>query len=82
MHVKEENNLKKKVKQTDKSQFGGMFTWKLKMAAVFFVKLYMSLPIHGCIDLSNPLQIDRDTIFFKDISNSRGECTPKGGRGV
>ena len=43
---------------------GGMFTWKVKMAAIF-VNFYMSLPIHRCIDLSNPLRIDRDAIFFK-----------------
>ena len=40
-----------------------MFTWKFKMAAIF-VKLYMSLPSHRSIDLSNPLRIYRDSIFF------------------
>ena len=35
------------------------------MTAVFVVvKLYMSLPIHRCIDLWNPLQIDINTIFL------------------
>ena len=65
----------KKVQKTYKIQDGGMFTWKFKMAAVF-VKLYMSLPIHICIDLSIPLKIDRYT-FFKDIRNSRGNVPPK-----
>ena len=80
MHVKEENNVFKKVKQTDKSQDGGMFTWKFKMAAVF-VKLYMSLPIHRCIDLSNPLKIDRDTIFLKILVIPGGNVPPKGVEG-
>ena len=62
VHEKEENNFLIKVQQTHKIQDGGMFTWKFKMAAVF-EKLYMSLPIHRCIDLSNPLKIDRDTNF-------------------
>ena len=62
VHEKEENNFLIKVKKKHKIQDGGMFTWKFKMAAVF-VKLYMSLPIHRCIDLSNPLKIDRDTNF-------------------
>ena len=48
--------------KTHKIQDGGMFTLKLKMAAIF-VKLYMSLPIHRCIYLSNPLRIYRDSIF-------------------
>ena len=56
---------------------------KSKMAAclrrnsrwpLFFRKLYMSLPIHRSIDLSNPLRIYRDSIFFKDICNSRGNA--------
>ena len=41
-----------------------MFTSKFKMAAIF-AKLYMSLPIHRCIDLSNPLRTYRDSIFLK-----------------
>ena len=45
------------------------------MAAIF-EKLHMSIPIHKCIDRLNPLRIDRDTIFFKDICNSRGEYAP------
>ena len=48
--------------KTHKIQDGGMFTWKFKMAAIF-VKLYMSLPIHRCMDLSSPLRIYRDSIF-------------------
>ena len=52
--------LKKVEKHT--IQVGGMFKWTFKMAAIF-VKLYMSLPIHSCIDLSNPLRIYRDSIF-------------------
>ena len=52
------------------------------MAAVF-VKLYMSLPIHRCTDLSNPLKIDRDTIFLKILVIPGGmNGPPKGGRGV
>ena len=62
MHMKEYNNLLKKVK---KIQDGGMFTWKFKMAAIFFVKFNISLPIHDCIDLSNPLRIDTDEIFWR-----------------
>ena len=58
--MKEENN--KKGKKTFKIQDSGMFTWKVKMAAIF-VKLYVSLPIIRCINLSNPLRIDRDAIF-------------------
>ena len=61
MHTKEENNFFKKVKK-HKIQDGGMFTWKFKMAAIF-VKLYMSLPIHRCIDLSNPLRISEIRFF-------------------
>ena len=53
-----------------------MFTWKFKMAAIF-EKLYMSIPIHKCIDLSNPLRIGRDASFFKDICNSRGVRPPQ-----
>ena len=34
------------------------------MAAIF-VKLYTSLPIYTCKDLSNPSRIDRDAIFLK-----------------
>ena len=45
------------------------------MAAIF-VKLYISLPIHRCIDLSNPSRMDRDAIFFKDICNTRGNAPP------
>ena len=52
----------KKVHKTQKIQGGGMFTWKLKMAAIL-VKLYMPLPIHRSIDLSNTLRIYRDSIF-------------------
>ena len=74
MHTKEENNCLKKGKKTHKIQEDGMFTWKFKMAAIF-VKLYTSLPIHRCIDLSNPSKIERCD-FFKDICNSRVECTP------
>ena len=62
-HTKVENNFLKKGPKTHKIQDGGMFTWKFKMAAIF-VKLYMSLPIHRCIDLSNPLRNYRDSIFF------------------
>ena len=52
-----------------------MFNWKFKMAAIFS-KLYISLPIHGCIDLSNPLRFDRDAIFLLNICNSRGNTPP------
>ncbi len=62
IHTKEENNFVKKGPKTHKNQDGGMFTWKFKIAAIF-VKLYMSLPIHRCIDLSNPLKMYRDSIF-------------------
>ena len=48
--------LFKKGPKTHKIQDGGICTWQFKMAAIF-VKLYMSLPIHRCIDLSNPLRI-------------------------
>ena len=30
-----------------------------------FVKLCVSLPINGCVHLSNPLEIDRDAIFLE-----------------
>ncbi len=62
MHMKKEKNVLKKYKKKHKFQDGGMFTWKFKMAAIF-VKFYISLPIYGCIDLSNPLRIDRNAIF-------------------
>ena len=52
----------KKVHKTHKIQDGGMFTWKFKMAAIF-EKWYMSIPIHKCIDRSNPLRIGRDASF-------------------
>ena len=61
IHTKEENNFKKGPK-THKIQDGGMFTWTFKMPAIFG-KLYMSLPIHRCIDRSNPLRMYRDSIF-------------------
>ena len=53
-----------------------MFTWKFKMAAIF-VKLYMSLPIHICIDLSNQLRIYRDSIFLKLFVIPGGNALPK-----
>ena len=53
-----------------------MFTLKFKMAAVF-VKLYMSLPIHRCIYLSNPLRIYRDSIFLKIFVIPGGMRPPK-----
>ena len=62
MHPKGENNFVKKGQKTHTIQDGGMFTWKFKMATIF-EKLYTSLPIHRCIDLSNPSRIDRDAIF-------------------
>ena len=62
MHPKGENNFVKKGPKKHKIQDGGMFTWKFKMAAIF-VKLYTSLPIHRCIELSNPSRIVRDAIF-------------------
>ena len=74
MHAKGENIFLFIKVQKHKIQDGGMFTRKFKMAAVF-VKLYSSLPIYRCKDLSNPSRIDRDR-FFKDICNSRGECAP------
>ena len=46
------------------------------MAAIF-VKLYMSLPIHICIDLSNPLIIYRDSIFLKIFVIPGGNAPPK-----
>ena len=63
MHMKEDNNFLRKV-QKHTIQDGGMCTWKFKMAAIS-VKLYMSLPIHRCIDLSNPSRIDSDAIFLR-----------------
>ena len=69
--MEEENNLKK----PHKIQDGGMFTWKFKMATIF-VKFYISLPIHGCIDLSNPLTIDRDVIFLKIFVIPGGNTPP------
>ena len=74
MHTKKEIFFFKKV-QKHKIQDGGMFTWKFKMAAIF-EKLYMSLPIHRCIDLSNPLRIYRDSIFFKLFVIPGGGCAP------
>ena len=50
------------------------------MAAVF-VKLYMSLPIHRCIDLSNPLRIYRDSIFLKICVIPGGNAPPKKSNG-
>ena len=76
MHTKEENIFLKKGPKTHKIQDGGMFTWKFKMAAIF-VKLYMSLPIHRCIDLSNPLRIYRDSIFLKLFVIPGGNALPK-----
>ena len=32
------------------------------MAPIFVVKLYISIPIHRCIDHLNPLRIGRDAI--------------------
>ena len=75
MHTKEENIFFKKV-QKHKIQDGGMFTWKFKMVAIF-VKLYMSLPIHRCIDLSNQLRIYRDSIFLKLFVIPGGNALPK-----
>ena len=75
MHTKEENVIFKKVQKTHKIQDGGMFTWKFKMAAIF-VKLYMSLPIHRSIDLSNPLRIYRFN-FLKIFLIPGGNAPPK-----
>ncbi len=80
MQSKEENMCFKKVKKTHKIQDGGMFTWKFKMAAIF-VKLYMSLPIHRSIDLSNPLRIYRDSIFLKIFVIPGGNAPPKKSNG-
>ena len=63
-----------------KIQDGGMFTLKFKMAAIF-VKLYMSLPIHRCIYLSNPLRIYRDSIFLKIFVIPGGMRPPKKSNG-
>ena len=52
-----------------------MFTWTFKMAAIF-VKLYMSLLIHRCIDLSNPLRIYRDSIFLNILLIPGGNAPP------
>ena len=49
---------------------------EIQVGRYFLVKLDTALPIHRCIELSNPSRIDRDAIFFKDICNSRGECAP------
>ena len=63
---------------------GGMVTWKFKMAAMF-VKLYVSLLIYRCIDLSNPLRIDRYVIFLKIFVIPGWEYAPpptKSSRGI
>ena len=52
-----------------------MFTWKFKMAAIF-EKLYMSIPIHKCIDRSNPLGTGRDVIFLKIFVIPGGNTPP------
>ena len=75
MHPKGENNFVKKGPKTHKIQDGGMFTWKFKMAAIF-VKLYTSLPIHRCIELSNPSRIVRDAILLKIFVIPGGNATP------
>ena len=75
MHPKGENNFVKKGPKTHKIQDVGMFTWKFKMAAIF-VKLYTSLPIHRCIELSNPSRIVRDAIFLKIFVIPGGNATP------
>ena len=78
--MKEENNfIKKGQKNTQNQRWRHVYVEDGRF--FFFIKLYMSLPIHRCTDLSNPLKIDRDTIFFKDISNSRGNGPPKGDEG-
>ena len=71
----------KKVQKTHKIQDGDIFTWKFKMAAVF-VKLYMSLPIHICIDLSIPLKIDRYTFFIKILVIPGGMYPQRGSMGL
>ena len=45
------------------------------MAAIF-VKLYTSLPIYRCKDLSNPSRIDRDAIFLKIFVIPGGNAPP------
>ena len=50
------------------------------MAAIF-VKLYMSLPIHRCIDLSNQLGIYRDSIFLRIFGIPGGNAPPKKSNG-
>ena len=52
-----------------------MFTRTFKMAAIF-VKLYTSLPIYRCKDLSNPSRIDRDAIFLKIFVIPGGNAPP------
>ena len=63
---------------------------KSKMAAclrgnsrwpLFLVKLYMSLPIQRCIDLSNPLRMYRDSIFLKLFVILGGNALPKKSNG-
>ena len=57
--------LKLSFQKTQIIQDGGMFSWKFKMSAIFEKLYIMSLSIYRCIELSNTLNIDRDTIFFK-----------------
>ena len=76
MHTKEEIFFFKKVQKHTKSKIAaclrGNSRWPL-----FFVKLYMSLPIHRCIDLSNTLRISRDSIFLKLFVIPGGNALPK-----
>ena len=76
IHPEGGNNFVKNGPKTHTIQDGGRFTWKFKMAAIIFIKLYTSLPIQRHIDLSNTSRIDRDAIFLNIFVIPGGNAPP------
>ena len=63
IHMKEGNTFLIKVQKHTKSTVVEYVYLEIQDGRYFLVKLYMSLPIHRCLDLSNQLRIERDAIF-------------------
>ena len=71
--VKEEDNFFfKKVQKHTTSKMAACLHGNSRWPLFFFVKLYVALPIHRCIDLSNTLRINREAMWF-NMCNSMGE---------
>ena len=60
MHVKETNKIEKNSTKNTKNKWRHVYVEI--QDGCYFCK-FMSIPIHRCIDRSNPLRIGRDVIF-------------------